>query len=87
MNLKPPTVLLQTKIHGIEVSTIRIHTDNEGGGYFETMLFLNGQEVNGLTDYETYSLFEAWRENHEALESKIRSVLAYGPVRGARNDA
>lgn len=81
MRLLPePTVLRQTDVYGITVSSIRVHTDHNGGGYYETMLFLNGKKVDGLKDYETYSLFQKWEENHDQLISKVKSVLAYGPV-------
>lgn len=81
MRLLPePTVLRQTDVYGITVSSIRVHTNHCGGGYHETMLFLNGKNVDGLKDYETYSLFRTWEENHDQLIRKVKSVLAWGPV-------
>lgn len=75
-----PTVLRHTPIAGLTVSTVRVHTDFVGGGYHETMLFLNGKTVEGLTDFECFEKFKTWEENHEALCFKARSVLAFGPV-------
>lgn len=76
--MRIPQVLRKTRIAGHEVSSVFVPVGGEGG-YFETMLFLD-HEVNGLENFETYSLFDSWEQNHDQLCSKVRSVLAYGPV-------
>lgn len=73
-----PQIMRQTDIAKVTVSTIFIPVGD--GGYYETMLFLNGNEVDGLKDYTTYSLFDDWEENHKALCRKATTVQAYGPM-------
>ena len=77
--MRQPQQLRTTRpVHGAEVSSIFVPTGTEGG-YFETMLFLD-EPIKGLQHFETCRLYDSWEDNHKALENKVKSVAAYGPV-------
>lgn len=76
--MKQPQVLRRSTIAGIDISSIFVPTDH--GGYFETMLFLNGKTVEGLKEHETMERFDGWEENHSALYTKVGNILAFGPA-------
>jgi hypothetical protein len=77
--MKQPQQLKRSTIGGIDISSIFVPTGTEGG-YFETMLFLNGKTVEGLRENETCRLYDNWEDNHKALYTKVGNILAFGPA-------
>lgn len=73
------TPLRTSEIGGVTISTIRKNFTS-GASWNETMLFLNGREVEGLVEFETMSGYETWEENHAALYIKAGNILAFGPA-------
>ena len=69
-----PTQVAHSKIGTVDVSSIILHTDR--GDMAETVVFLNGTPVEGLTEYQTVRGGNV-RDNHRDVCEKVRTAL-YG---------
>jgi hypothetical protein len=64
-----PTQLRKTEVEGCTVSSIK--TDFA----YETRIFLNGMEVEGLVDHEEVDTDWDWKVNHDLAIAKIIDCL------------